>query len=339
MYRFEARYVGRSQGNSSTKAAAHNTGKRTNAVAAAAYVARAEITDERTGQTWDYSRHFGGAGAELMLPPDALDWQHDRAKLWNAVERVENRKDSMLAPDFIVTGPWLLTAKQQWDAIKEFAAEQIVSQGKPADIGRHIYGEPWSVRSKKTVEKVNDWKEAGVPFYEEGQVPKDAWGPHILVGRFKNGNVKEYRLHQPHFHILTTFRKIDPTRETGFAKYKDTVTAEHWEVAARKQLDQYKKAWARIGANALEDAGFPLAAARFRVGYMRLPDQRKEALARGDLEWAKQLDRIPEPKKGPVAAKMEREDRGWEFESNPGLAVGQGLQRHQSPDERPGREN
>jgi len=47
MYRFEARYVGRSQGKSSTKAAAHNTGKRTSAVAAAAYLARAEITDER----------------------------------------------------------------------------------------------------------------------------------------------------------------------------------------------------------------------------------------------------------------------------------------------------
>jgi hypothetical protein len=312
MYRFEARYVGRSQGKSSTKTAAHNTGKRTSAVASAAYLARAAITDERTGQTWDYSRHFGGAGAELMLPPGALPWMNDRSKLWNQIEKIENRKDSMLAPDFIVTADWRLSREQQWAAIKEFAWEQIVSQGKPADIGLHIYGEPWSARAKKTAQKLDEWKAKGIPFYEMADAPKEDSGPHIAIHRSKSGKIKEYYLYQPHFHVMTTFRKIDPESSTGFAKHKETVTKRHWAVEAGEQLDRYRAAWARIGANALEDAGLPLAAARFRVGHQKLPEQREAAKERGDLEWAKQLDRMPEPKKGPVAAKLEREDRGHE---------------------------
>jgi len=312
MYRFEARYVGRSQGKSSTKAAAHNTGKRTSAVAAAAYLSRAAITDERTGETWDYSHHFGGAGAYLMLPPGMLPSLSNRPALWNQIERIENRKDSMLAPDFIVTADWRLSREQQWAAIKEFAWEQIVSQGKPADIGLHIYGEPWSARAKKTADKLEEWKAKGIPFYEMADAPKEDSGPHVAIHRFNNGKAKEYYLYQPHFHVMTTFRKVDPESPTGFAKHKETVTKRHWAVEAGEQLDRYRAAWARIGANALEDAGLPLAAARFRIGHLTLPEQRTAAKERGDMDWAKQLDRMPEPKKGPVAAKMEREDRGHE---------------------------
>ena len=60
MYRFEARIVGRSQGKSATKAASHNTGKRTSAVASAAYLSRSAMTDERSGETWE-----AGWGAAL----------------------------------------------------------------------------------------------------------------------------------------------------------------------------------------------------------------------------------------------------------------------------------
>ncbi len=292
MYRFEARIIGRSQGKSATKAAAHNTGKRSSAVASAAYLSRESITDAK-GQTWDYSRHFGGAGAKLMLPDGAPDWMQDRAELWRAVEKVENRKDSMLARDYILTMPYGLTQKQMWACAQDFARQHFVSKGKPADIGLHLYGEPWKAWSKATKTKVEDWKAQGLPFYEQGKVPADSLGPHILVIRGKQGQVKEYARYQPHMHIMTTFRKIDRHSNTGFARHKETVTKGHWAVADKAQLLELRKGWAATLNRHLEMAGLSE-----RVDHRSLQD-------RG-------IDRAPMPKKGPVASKMERDGRGDE---------------------------
>lgn len=292
MYRFEARIIGRSQGKSATKAAAHNTGKRGSAIASAAYLSRESITDAK-GQTWDYSRHFGGAGAKLMLPAGAPAWMQDRAELWRAVEKVENRKDSMLARDYIITMPYGLTQKQMWACVQDFAQQQFVSKGKPADIGLHLYGEPWKAWSKATKAKVEDWKAQGLPFYEQGKVPADSLGPHILVIRGKQGQVKEYARYQPHMHVMTTFRKIDSSRPTGFAQHKETVTKGHWAAEDKAQLLGLRKAWADTLNRHLERAGLPE-----RVDHRSLQD-------RG-------IDRLPMPKKGPVASKMERDGRADE---------------------------
>ena len=40
-----------------------------------------------------------------MLPEGASDWMADREKLWNAVEKVEKRKDAQLARDFHISLP------------------------------------------------------------------------------------------------------------------------------------------------------------------------------------------------------------------------------------------
>lgn len=293
MYRFEARIIGRSQGKSATKAAAHNTGKRSSAVASAAYLSRESITDAK-GQTWDYSRHFGGAGAKLLLPAGAPDWMQDRAELWRAVEKVENRKDSMLARDYIITMPYGLTEKQMWACVQDFARQHFVSKGKPADIGLHLYGEPWKAWSKATKAKVEDWKAQDLPFYEQGKVPADSLGPHILIIRGKQGQVKEYARYQPHMHVMTTFRKIDANRPTGFARHKETVTKGHWAVEDKAQLLELRKGWAATLNRHLEMAGLPE-----RVDHRSLQD-------RGIT------DRKPMPKKGPVASKMERDGRGDE---------------------------
>lgn len=293
MYRFEARIIGRSKGKSATKAAAHNTGKRSSAVASAAYLGRESITDAK-GQTWDYSRHFGGAGAKLMLPPGAPDWMQDRGELWRAVEKVENRKDSMLARDYIITMPYGLTQKQMWACVQDFARQHFVSKGKPADIGLHLYGEPWKAWSKATKAKIEDWKAQGLPFYEQGKVPADSLGPHILVIRGKQGQVKEYARYQPHMHVMTTFRKIDRHSNTGFARHKETVTKGHWAVADKAQLLELRKSWANTLNRHLEAAGLPE-----RVDHRSLQDRGIK-------------DRKPMPKKGPVASKMERDGRGDE---------------------------
>ena len=226
MYRFEARIIGRSQGKSAVKQSAHNTGKRNSAVASAAYLSRSEIADERTGQTWDYSRHFGGAGAILLTPAITPEWLDNRHALWNQVERAEPRKDAMLARDFIITMPYGLSPKQMFACAAEFAREQFVSKGKPVDIGLHVYGEPWGARATVTQDKIADWKEWKYPFFNVGKVPEDFHGPHIAVERWQNGNPRNYYLYQPHIHMMTPFRSIDPASTTGFSPRKETVPSE-----------------------------------------------------------------------------------------------------------------
>src|SRR5260364_271477 len=54
------------------------------ATGAAAYRAGVKITDERTGQVFDYTRKRGIDYAEILAPANATEWAHDRAKLWNA---------------------------------------------------------------------------------------------------------------------------------------------------------------------------------------------------------------------------------------------------------------
>jgi ATP-dependent exoDNAse (exonuclease V) alpha subunit len=110
------------------------------ATAAAAYRAGAEIADERTGQRFDYSRRFGVLSAEIMAPTDAPAWMHDRAQLWNAVEKIEKRKDAQLARDIEISLPHELDRMQQIELVRAFVAEQFVAQGMIADIAFHAPG-------------------------------------------------------------------------------------------------------------------------------------------------------------------------------------------------------
>lgn len=123
IYHFAARVVKRSGGRSAT--------------AAAAYRAGADIADERTGQRFDYTRRRGVVHAEIMAPADAPDWMRDRAQLWNAVEKVEKRKDAQLARDVDLALPHELDQAQRVELVRAFVAAEFVGQGMIADIAIH----------------------------------------------------------------------------------------------------------------------------------------------------------------------------------------------------------
>ena len=135
IYRFEAKVISRSGGRGVVSSASYRTGKC--ATSAAAYRAGAKLTDERTGESYDYTRKGGIAGAEIITPENAPEWMQDREKLWNAVERVEKRKDSQLARDFIISLPHELTAEQREELTREFVREQFTAKGYVADIAWH----------------------------------------------------------------------------------------------------------------------------------------------------------------------------------------------------------
>jgi hypothetical protein len=66
-------------------------GKGQSAIAKAAYNARDNIRDERTGEMKDYSRKDGLEFSGIFAPKDAPEWTRDRAALWNAVELKEDQ--------------------------------------------------------------------------------------------------------------------------------------------------------------------------------------------------------------------------------------------------------
>jgi ATP-dependent exoDNAse (exonuclease V) alpha subunit len=99
-----------------------------------------EITDERTGEIHDYQRKAGVQSAELFLPADAPEWATDRAKLWNAAEQSEKRKNSTVAREFEVTLPSELSADQRRELTREFARELVKRHGFAVDVAIHAPG-------------------------------------------------------------------------------------------------------------------------------------------------------------------------------------------------------
>jgi ATP-dependent exoDNAse (exonuclease V) alpha subunit len=61
----------------------------------------------------------------------------NRAQLWNAVERVEKRKDAQLARDLVLSLPHELNHEQRRDLVREFVGAEFVAKGMIADAAIH----------------------------------------------------------------------------------------------------------------------------------------------------------------------------------------------------------
>jgi hypothetical protein len=217
IYRFEAKVIARSQGRSAT--------------ASAAYRAAESIEDERTGTVFDYTRKRGVLFAEILTPPDTPAWMEDRAKLWNAVEKAEKRKDAQLARDLLLSLPHELTLAQRRELIREFVTSEFVVEGMIADVAIHAPD--------------------------------------------RGADERNY-----HAHVLLTMREL---AGNGFG-----LKVREWNATA--QLEAWREHWADAVNRHLEQHGCAA-----RVDHRSLADQG--------------IDREPEPKQGPVATEMEREDR------------------------------
>ena len=119
----------------SGKPISRSTGK--SAIASAAYRAGEKLYDERQEKVCDYSRKQGVVHKEVMLPEGAPEWMRDREKLWNEVERVENRKDAQLAREIHISLPRELSKEQNIELAREFVKNEFVSRGMIADLCIH----------------------------------------------------------------------------------------------------------------------------------------------------------------------------------------------------------
>ena len=123
IYRMSAQVISRSSGRSATAAAAYRCGGR--------------ITDERTGQIHDYERRSGVLHEEVMAPPDTPEWMLDREALWNAIEKVEKRRDAQVCREVQLALPHELNHAEQLQLVRGFVGREFVALGMVADLAIH----------------------------------------------------------------------------------------------------------------------------------------------------------------------------------------------------------
>jgi hypothetical protein len=119
------------------KATAISRGAGKSVTAKAAYNARAFLANERTGDVHDYRRKTGLQFSGIYAPANAPEWAKDREQLWNAVEKVEKRKDSTLAREYEVSLPHELTDEQRRYLVQDFVKENFTRKGYVADVNIH----------------------------------------------------------------------------------------------------------------------------------------------------------------------------------------------------------
>jgi ATP-dependent exoDNAse (exonuclease V) alpha subunit len=111
------------------------------ATAAAAYRAGERIRDERSGEWHDHSRRRDVVHTEIFLPSQfdgiQVNWARSRAKLWNAAEQAENRRNSRVAREFQVTLPHELSAAQRLSLARAFSRELAERYKVAVDLAVH----------------------------------------------------------------------------------------------------------------------------------------------------------------------------------------------------------
>lgn len=107
-------------------------------VAKAAYHARCRITDERTGDTYNYSHRTDLYGHFILAPADAPEHiVKDSTVLWNEVERVERQNNGQTSRYFDVAIPAELNNDDKKKLVLEYCQKNFVDKGMIADIVFH----------------------------------------------------------------------------------------------------------------------------------------------------------------------------------------------------------
>jgi len=118
-----AKQISRSSGRSSVAAAAYRCGER--------------LVDERTGLIHDYRQKSGVEYSRVYTPYNAPEELRDREKLWNAVEKKENRKNSTTAHELEIAFPHEFNAMQRREAGDAISRELMNRYNCAVDIALH----------------------------------------------------------------------------------------------------------------------------------------------------------------------------------------------------------
>ena len=107
-------------------------------VAKAAYHARTRITDDRIGETFDFSHRTDLHGHIILAPVSApAHIVESSSALWNEVERVERQNNGQTARYFDVAIPVELSNDGKKKLVAEYCLKNFVDKGMIADIAFH----------------------------------------------------------------------------------------------------------------------------------------------------------------------------------------------------------
>ncbi|EAA6073657.1 conjugal transfer protein [Salmonella enterica subsp. enterica] len=107
-------------------------------VAKAAYHARTRITDDRIGETFDFSHRTDLYGHIILAPVSApAHIIESSSTLWNEVERVERQNNGQTARYFDVAIPEELSNDDKKKLVAEYCQKNFVDKGMIADIAFH----------------------------------------------------------------------------------------------------------------------------------------------------------------------------------------------------------
>lgn len=104
-------------------------------VAAAAYIAGVKLTNDRDGQTHDYTKKEV-AYSEIIAPSDAPEWAYNRFLLWNRLEVAEKRKDAQTAREVEFALPNELPLEKNIKICQSYA-DFFVKHGMVVDFSIH----------------------------------------------------------------------------------------------------------------------------------------------------------------------------------------------------------
>ncbi len=119
------------------------------AVAAAAYRAGQDLTNERDGERHDFTRRGGVEHAEIVLPAnaDAAAWAKERSNLWNVAEAAERRKDARVAREIEVSLPHELSPEDRLALVRDFSRSLAERFGVAVDFAIHAPHAPTDERN------------------------------------------------------------------------------------------------------------------------------------------------------------------------------------------------
>jgi hypothetical protein len=124
IFHLEFKIVKRSEGMSSCRKAA--------------YHARCRITDDRTGNTYNFSHRTDLFHHQILAPVSApAHIIESSTTLWNEVEKVERQKDGQTARYFDVAIPCELDNEDKIKLVVEYCQNNFVDKGMIADIAYH----------------------------------------------------------------------------------------------------------------------------------------------------------------------------------------------------------
>jgi Ti-type conjugative transfer relaxase TraA len=274
---------------------AFTVGQGRSAVAASAYRGGRKLTNERTGEIFDFTvkGENNVEHSEVMLPTGTDPRFYDPETLWNAAERAEQDRD----------GNWKKLEYNEDGSIKKgpcIARELLICF--PEQFAGPEHKETRLAMARQYAAYLIDNCKVAVEIsLHEPGVSGDQRNYHCHV------QYSDRRIEAQGFEHPTKRYKTGPDAGKPWASEKVTELKFNGHGREPEAFIAAKAAWSNITSMALEKSGHHIEAKRWEHAHQTKKEQGERALERGDIEYFQECQKKPGLHMGPAAMAMERE--------------------------------